>query len=63
MVAFSGVAMANSTEVKESTTLKNEIKELATPCEERMMGLYEFAVGDGPDNVELWNKYLSICNS
>lgn len=64
MVAFSGVAMANNVEVKEEVVVNNESKEVpeATPSEDRMIDLYEYAIGDGPDNIAFLNKYLSICN-
>ena len=63
VVAFSGVAMANTEEVKKEVIEIKENKEIleATPCEDRMIDLYEYAIGDGPENIALLNKYLNIC--
>ena len=64
MVAFSGVAMANNSvnkdEVIEITDSKEVLK--ATPCQDRMIDLYEYAIGDGADNIALLNKYMAICD-
>lgn len=70
VVAFSGVAMANSLEVKESTILNNELKivevqERATPCQDMMIDIYEYTMDTyncGGDDINLLNALLSNCN-
>ena len=67
VLAFNGVAMANSVEEKESTTLNNEltIMELlqqATPCEDKALDFYELVIDGGEDNLTLLNELIGACH-
>lgn len=66
MVAFSGVAMANTAEVKELTALNNKvqtfvIEEQATPCQDLAIDIYEREIGSGDDDLTLLNDLMSMC--
>lgn len=60
-MAFNGVAMANSTELKEQTTLKNEVKvaefqQEETSCTDNAINYYESVMefrGGGEDTALL----------
>lgn len=67
VVAFSGVAMANSVEVEESTILNNVLKivekqEQATPCEDKALDFYELVIDGGEDNLTLLNELIGACH-
>lgn len=67
VLAFNGVAIANSAEVKGLTTLDNEFKialvqEKATPCEDDAIDFYEVVVGDGEDDLTLLNELIGACH-
>lgn len=64
MVAFSGVAMANTAEVKEKFVVNNESKEVlqATPCEDKAITFYELVIDGGDDNLTLLNELIGACH-
>jgi hypothetical protein len=72
VVAFSGVAMAKTGEVKEEATLNNEIKvqkvlaeEEPSQCELDAVGTYEFFMyeyNNGGDNIDLLNALIAVCH-
>ncbi|TDE52760.1 hypothetical protein [Flavobacterium sp. GT3P67] len=72
VVAFSGVAMANTAEVKEEVIIKNEskvelvvVEEEPSQCELDAVGTYEFFMyeyNDGGDNIDLLNALIAVCH-
>jgi hypothetical protein len=75
VVAFSGVAMANTVEVKEAVVINNEVKAEkanlegsvgndgeATECENIALDFYEVIIGDGADNIDLLNELIAACH-
>jgi hypothetical protein len=64
VVAFSGVAMANTAGVKEEVMVKDASKELsqATPCEDNAIDFYELVIGGGDDNLTLLNDLIGACH-
>lgn len=63
VIAFSGVAMAETKEVKTEVKVVNEQLE-ATPCQDAAIDLYEYFINDyngGCDNINLLNSLLSRC--
>ena len=59
--------MANSAEVKELTTLKNEYKivlvqEKATPCQDKAIDFYKLVLDGGEDDLTLFNELIGACH-
>ena len=68
-VAFSGVAMANSTEVKYVIAMQTKAKEIkilqATPCEDAAIDTYELIISnryDQEDDIGLLNDLIGLCH-
>ena len=64
MVAFSGVALVNNSVNKDEVIEIKDSKEVlqATPCQDKMIDLHEYAIGYRADNIALLNKYMAICD-
>ena len=69
VVAFSGVAMAKSAEVKEVATLQSTVKKAemlqATPCEDAATDAYEVIISnryDKEDDIDLLNDLIGLCH-
>lgn len=61
VIAFSGVSMAETKEVKrEVKVVKDQLE--ATPCEDAAIDFYEVIIGGNADNIDLLNELLSYCN-
>lgn len=64
VIAFSGVSMAETKEVKfnkiEISVVKKKEKE-ATPCQNAAINTYEQLIGQGADDWDLLNALLSKC--
>ncbi|SHL53640.1 hypothetical protein [Flavobacterium saccharophilum] len=64
VVVFSSVAMANSTELKETTTLQNvikvvEVENQATPCENAAIDYYE---ATGSNDPAFFTYLIAMCH-
>jgi hypothetical protein len=62
VIAFSGVSMAETTEVKSEVKVLAEQIE-ATPCEDAAIDFYEAIIEDGEDDIDLLNELLSYCQT
>jgi len=63
VIAFSGVSMAETTEVKSDVKVLAEQLE-ATPCEDRAIDVYEYVMNEynnGGDDIDLLNALLANC--
>lgn len=68
VLAFNGVAMANSAEVKELTILNNELKidpvtEETTPCQDNAISYYESVIKlrGGVEDTALLSSLMYHC--
>lgn len=66
VVAFSGVAMANTVEVEKELVdiVKFEEGGDATPCQNMMLDIYDYTIdtyNGGGDDIDLLNALLSNC--
>ena len=60
VVAFSGIAMANTAEVKTSSLKVEQVEEKT--CKEKAVDIYEGIIGTGSDNLALLNDLIGLCH-
>ena len=65
VLAFNGVAMANSQEGKLVSVFEenNAIALVqATPCQDLAIDIYESKIGNGPDDLTFLNALMAMCH-
>ncbi|MBG6060312.1 hypothetical protein IWX83_000075 [Flavobacterium sp. CG_9.1] len=60
VVAFNGVAMAKTEEVKTNSLNVEKVAEKT--CEEKAVDIYEGVMGSGSDNLALLNDLIGLCH-
>ena len=60
VVAFSGVAMAETSKLESKPLKLEQVKEKS--CEDRAVDIYEGIIQGGSDNLALLNDLIGLCH-